>query len=214
MKKLTFSLILVFSFLMSFAQEFEMGLKLGVHTGQTSLSALQNYSLNADSKAKLHGGIYANLKIKGLGWFIQPEALITTRAADLKVNGTLSTSNPSLKEVTVSHSALYADVPVLLGMKFVKLIRVYAGPNFQFLLNQDTQIPTTADQLKAIDLKKNTTGIILGAGLDVWKIRADVRWNYAPSLGANIQFNSNNGQPELKSSMISIQVAYQLFGIL
>lgn len=213
MKKIVLSLLLGVGLIPAFAQEFEMGVKLGVHTGRTSLDAIQNYSLNSDSEAKLHGGIYANLKLKGLGWFIQPEALITTRAADLKVSGSnLSSTNPSLTDVTVHHSALYADVPVLVGMKFIKLIRVYGGPNFQFLLNQDTHIPSTADQIKAMDLKKNTTGVILGAGLDFWKIRADVRWNYAPSLGANIQFN--NGQPELKSSMISIQVAYQLFGIL
>lgn len=195
------------------AQEFELGIKLGVNSGKSQLKDLQNYSLNADAAAKLHGGVYARLKLWAVGIYVQPECLITTRASDLKISGTnLSSSTTGVTDITVKHSGLYADVPVLLGMKFIKLFRVYAGPNFQFLLNQNTEIPTQADLVKKFDLKSNTTGIVIGAGVDVWRLRGDIRWDYSNNLGSNIQFNGT--QPSLRSSMISFQVSYKLFGVL
>lgn len=194
------------------AQEFEMGIKLGVNSGKSQLKDLQNYSLNADAAAKLHGGAYARLKLWAVGIYVQPECLITTRAADLQISGSNLSTNSSITDVTVKHSGLYADVPVLLGMKFIKLFRVYAGPNFQFLLNQNTEIPSSADLVKKFDLKSNSTGIVIGAGVDIWKLRGDIRWDYSNNLGSNIEFNGM--QPSLKSSMISFQISYKLFGVL
>jgi predicted TIM-barrel enzyme len=212
MKKIILLTILMATQILAQAQEFELGIKLGVNSGKSQLKDLQNYSLNADAAAKIHGGAYARLKVWAVGLYIQPECLITTRASDLQISGSNLSTNSTIKDVTVKHSSLYADVPVLIGMKFIKLFRVYAGPNFQFLLNQDTEIPTEANLVKKFDLKSNTTGIIIGAGVDVWRLRGDLRWDYSNNLGSNIQFNGT--EPTLKSSMISFQISYKIFGVL
>jgi hypothetical protein len=212
MKKIIFLGLMLVLQTFAQAQEFELGIKLGVNSGKSQLKDLKDYSLNADAAAKLHGGIYTRLKLWAVGIYVQPECLITTRATDLKISGSNLSTNSSIKDVTVKHSGLYADVPVLLGMKFIKLFRVYAGPNFQFLLNQDTEIPTEANLVKKFDLKSNTTGIVIGAGVDVWRLRGDIRWDYSNNLGSNIQFNGT--QPSLRSSMISFQISYKLFGVL
>lgn len=212
MKKIILLGLLLALQTLAHAQEFEMGIKLGVNSGKSQLKDLQNYSLNADAAAKLHGGAYARLKLWAVGIYVQPECLITTRAADLQISGSNLSTNSSITDVTVKHSGLYADVPVLLGMKFIKLFRVYAGPNFQFLMNQNTEIPSSADLVKKFDLKSNSTGIVIGAGVDIWKLRGDIRWDYSNNLGSNIEFNGM--QPSLKSSMISFQISYKLFGVL
>ena len=67
------------------AQEFELGIKLGVNSGKSQLKDLKDYSLNSDAAAKLHGGVYARLKLWAVGIYVQPECLITTRASDLKM---------------------------------------------------------------------------------------------------------------------------------
>ena len=212
MKKIILLGLLLALQTLAHAQEFEMGIKLGVNSGKSQLKDLQNYSLNADAAAKLHGGAYARLKLWAVGIYVQPECLITTRAADLQISGSNLSTNSSITDVTVKHSGLYADVPILLGMKFIKLFRVYAGPNFQFLMNQNTEIPSSADLVKKFDLKSNSTGIVIGAGVDIWKLRGDIRWDYSNNLGSNIEFNGM--QPSLKSSMISFQISYKLFGVL
>lgn len=210
MKKTFILISLLSAFSSLYAQELEFGVKGGISNNTIQISDMKSLDVATDANNTYNFGLYGRLKIIGIGLYVQPELIYNTRASNFSLK-TPTTLNPSLTQI-FSHKANYVDVPVLVGWKFLKLFRVYGGPNFQFLLNQNTDIPNVTGLTKE-DLKKNTTGIQFGVGLDLLKLRADVKYDFNTSdMGSAFRYNGN--APTLKNGMIMIQIGIKLFGIL
>ncbi len=188
------------------AQEFEFGPKVGINTGKGTISELNTMSADVQSINSFNGGIYARLKVKVIGLYLQPEVIYTTRGGVYSfVDGTT--------KFDVTSKAHYIDVPVLIGLKFVKLFRVYGGPNFQFLISQEKEIPPGITSFSSKDLNKNNTGLQFGVGLDVWKLRLDLKYDMNPaSLGSFMDYKGVS--PTVKNNMIIIQLGFKLWGVL
>lgn len=194
------------------AQSLEFGLKAGMNTGKSQINELSSYSFSNNETTILQAGVYSQFKIWLIGTYIQPELLLTRRTNSMEIKGILNSGSPQAS-ATVKSNDLYLNVPVYIGKQFFKLFRIYAGPNFQILLDPQTSLPENADLLSKTEISKFITGFAVGAGLNILKFRADIRWDYSGNLGSHIQINQNL-QPTLSNGMISIQLGYKLFGTL
>ena len=164
------------------------------------------------NKNTYNGGIYGRLKIKLIGIFIQPELVYNTRGYNFDIKEPITGTTINIKQ-----QSNYLDVPVLIGLKMFKFLRVYAGPNFQYLLtNEITGVDDAvalAIDFKKTDMKKSNTGVQIGFGLDLSKFRVDVKYDFNPTdMGS--PFSYQNQVQSIKTSMITIQLGYKLFGIL
>ena len=104
-------------------------------------------------------------------------------------------------------------MPVLVGLKMFKFLRVYAGPNFQYLLKNEITGINDIVGFEKKDMKKANTGVQLGFGLDLSKFRVDVKYDFNPTdMGS--PFSYQGKEQLIKTSMVTIQLGYKLFGIL
>ena len=210
MKKFILVLATLTFSIAAYSQGFEIGIKGGVNI--PAAGAVKDLVPGVDiaSKNTYHGGVYGRLKIKLIGIFVQPELVYNTRGYNFNITANGITYN-------IKQQAYYLDVPVLVGLKMFKFLRVYAGPNFQYLLtNEITGVDDAvalAIDFKKTDMKKSNTGVQIGFGLDLSKFRVDVKYDFNPTdMGS--PFSYQNQVQSIKTSMVTIQLGYKLFGIL
>ncbi len=202
---LTFSIV-------AFSQGFEIGIKGGLNI--TAAGAMKDLvpGVQIASKNTYNGGVYGRLKIKLIGVFVQPEIVYNTRGYNFDITDPISGKTINLKQ-----QAYYIDVPVLVGLKMLKFLRVYAGPNFQYLLKNEitgiNDIGAIANDFKETKMKKANTGVQIGFGMDLSKFRIDAKYDFNPTdMGSPFSYQ---GKAQLiKTSMVTIQLGYKLFGIL
>lgn len=125
-------------------------------------------------------GFYGKLDLGGL--YIRPELVYTKTTSEYELNTT--TSDYEIAKI---------DAPVLVGVELIGPLSVFAGPSFQYILDND---------LKGIDIDKVenefTMGLHIGASLDLGRIGIDVR--YERGLNENeAEFASNNTNFKLDS---------------
>jgi len=206
MKKFILVIVALTFSVAAYSQGFEIGIKGGLNIAAAGAVKDLVPGVGISSKNTYNGGVYGRLKIKLIGIFVQPELVYNTRGYnfDITANG---------KTYNIKQQAYYIDVPVLVGLKMFKFLRVYAGPNFQYLLkNEITGIDDIVD-FKKTDMKKANTGVQIGLGLDLSKFRVDLKYDFNPTdMGS--PFSYQNQAQSIKTSMVTIQLGYKLFGIL
>ncbi len=187
------------------AQELEFGIKGGLSGSKLSLSqpqgSLPTYTF--ESNNTINVGAYGRFVFPFAGIYIQPEFIFNSRASNFKV----------FTEPAFYHKANYIDVPVLLGFRFLKIVRVYGGPNFQILTKQVTEIPSNNLDYVKKDLSKQSTGYQLGVGADLARLRLDLKWDFNNgSMGTPFTYKGDT--PTLTSRLITIQLGFKLFSLL
>ena len=190
----------------AYSQGFEIGIKGGMNITAADVMKEASKDVQITNKNTYNGGVYGRLKIKLIGIFVQPELVYNTRGYnfDITANG---------KTYNIKQQAYYLDVPVLVGLKMFKFLRVYAGPNFQYLLKNEITGINDIVGFEKKDMKKANTGVQLGFGLDLSKFRVDVKYDFNPSdMGS--PFSYQGKEQLIKTSMVTIQLGYKLFGIL
>ena len=210
MKKFILVLAALTFSLTAYSQGFEIGVKGGMNITAADVMKEASKDVQITNKNTYNGGVYGRLKIKLIGIFVQPELVYNTRGYnfDITANG---------KTYNIKQQAYYLDVPVLVGLKMFKFLRVYAGPNFQYLLKNEItgvdDVVALAIDFKKTDMKKSNTGVQIGFGLDLSKFRVDVKYDFNPTdMGSPFSYQ---GKAQLiKTSMVTIQLGYKLFGIL
>ncbi len=208
MKKFILVLAALTFSIAAYSQGFEIGIKGGLNI--TAAGAVKNLvpGVGISSKNTYNGGVYGRFKIKLIGVFVQPELVYNTRGYNFNITEPITNTTINIKQ-----QAYYIDMPVLVGLKMFKFLRVYAGPNFQYLLkNEITGIDDIVD-FKKTDMKKANTGVQIGFGLDLSKFRVDLKYDFNPTdMGS--PFSYQNQVQSIKTSMVTIQLGYKLFGIL
>ena len=206
MKKFILVLAALTFSIAAFSQGFEIGIKGGMNITAADVMKEASKDVQITNKNTYNGGVYGRLKIKLIGIFVQPELVYNTRGYnfDITANG---------KTYNIKQQAYYLDVPVLVGLKMFKFLRVYAGPNFQYLLKNEITGINDIVGFEKKDMKKANTGVQLGFGLDLSKFRVDVKYDFNPTdMGSPFSYQ---GKAQLiKTSMVTIQLGYKLFGIL
>lgn len=206
MKKIAIYLVVFLTAQVTRAQILELGVKAGLSGCTLSLKDTKGVSMTSESNNTYNFGVYGRVKVPIIGFYVQPELMMNTRASNFTVEDA-GTRTVFLNKVN------YFEVPVMFGFKVLKLARFYGGPNFQFVTNQTTEIPANNPLFVKSDLKSNTIGMQFGIGADLARIRADLRWD-ANTGSMGTPFIYNGISPNMTSSMISLQVGFKLFDLL
>ena len=192
----------------AYSQGFEIGIKGGLNIAAASAVKDLVPGVGISSKNTYNGGVYGRFKIKLIGVFVQPELVYNTRGYNFNITEPITNTTINIKQ-----QAYYIDVPVLVGLKMFKFLRVYAGPNFQYLLKNEITGIDNIVTFQKNDMKKANTGVQIGFGLDLSKFRLDVKYDFNPTdMGS--PFSYQGKEQLIKTSMVTIQLGYKLFGIL
>ena len=171
MKQFLISLFLVAITLPSFAQ-FEVGMKAGVHSYDLDNIAQLNitneeFNIGLSPLEAEYGfqfGLYTRVNI--LGFFIEPAVLLNSTEFSYQLD------NSELPLNVVNERFLNLDIPLLIGVRLLRFLRIQAGPVGHVTLN------STSDLFNISGYEQTFEGIEYGyqagVGLDIWKFRFDV----------------------------------------
>lgn len=193
--------ILLFIFTASVSAQSSFGVKAGLNygdNGEIEFSDFENagkdVSKGADSKVGYHMGVYFKGDLGG--FYLKPELLYTKTKSSYEYNNENADYNISK-----------LDLPVLLGVKILGPVHVFAGPSFQYILENDFDGVTIGDVENEF-----TLGAQFGAGLQLGRFGLDVR--YERGLTENeaqvLDLNNPNGLKRVDSRPNQIIFAVSL----
>jgi hypothetical protein len=147
-------------------------IKFGVRGAVTSSTveadkvSANGYTIESvnDAKVGFQIGVVSQIQIRKL--FIQPELLLSTSGGVLKVSD-INGSRLNDQRVTK------VDIPVLVGGKMGPL-RLGVGPVASIMIKSKSDL-NDYDQFDD-KFRKATWGYQVGAGLDIWKLAFDVKY--------------------------------------
>ncbi len=157
------------------------GIKAGLNynqNGDLRFSDIENAGQDiirgSDGKVGFHAGVFGKLDL--IKFYIRPELVYTSTKSSYDLNGT---SN--------DYDVSKLDLPVLFGFKIIGPVHIFAGPAFQYTLNNDF------DDFDVDDVENDfSVGLHIGAGVNLGKLGLDVRYergfseNEANFIGDNI----------------------------
>ncbi len=157
------------------------GIKAGLNYNQNGdlnfkqvQSAGEDLIAGSDGKVGYHVGFYGKLDMPKI--YIRPELIYTKTKSSYDVEGG-----------TNDYDVSKLDLPVLLGYKIIGPLHIFAGPAFQYTLNNDLE------DVELDDLKNDfSIGAHFGVGVNLGNIGLDVRYergfseNEAEIIGDNI----------------------------
>lgn len=130
---------------------------------------------NPDRNMGYHVGLFGKIGISKI--YVRPEVVYTKTKSDYA-------------DEAFDMSKL--DVPVLVGLKIVGPLHVFAGPAFQYILT------TEFDGIKIEDIENDfTVGLNVGAGVNLGKLGIDIRYErgFNDNEASFINSNINNVNP-------------------
>lgn len=182
------------------------GIKGGVNYNQNGdLSFVQLVSSSSediitgsDGKIGYHIGFFGKLDFPKI--YLRPEIIYTKTKSDYSANG-----------ISTEYDISKLDVPVLLGYKIIGPLSIFAGPAFQYTLNNDLK------GLQVEDVENDfTVGLHMGVGVNLGKIGIDVRYergfsdNEAAFIGKNITDIDISGRVDSRPSQIIFGLSLKL----
>ncbi|MGB5497823.1 MAG: porin family protein [Maribacter sp.] len=182
MKKTILLAALALVSLTAFAQsDSGFGIKAGLNYNQNGdlsfqqvQSAGEDLIAGSDGKVGYHVGFFGKLDFPKI--YIRPELIYTKTKSSYDVDG--GTNDYDISKL---------DIPVLLGYKIIGPLHIFAGPAFQYTLNNDLE------DVELDDVKNDfTIGAHFGIGVNLGNIGLDVRYergfseNEAEIIGDNI----------------------------
>ena len=190
-KTLTFLALLSTSLLQA---QFEFGVKGGLNydsLGDVDYDDFSATDLSAGSKTGYHIGAYG--KIDLLLFYLRPEIQFT------KINSGFDGKDIGLSKI---------EAPILLGYKILGPLSVFAGPSFQYILNEDVEGTTLAD------VEENfTIGLQIGTRISFGRLGMGVRYdrgftdNGVRILGVN---GVGDGRIDARPNQFIVSASYEL----
>ena len=191
-KTLTFLALLSTTLLQA---QFEFGVKGGLNydsLGDVDYTDISATDLSAGSRTGYHIGAYG--KIHLLLFYLRPEIQFT------KVNSGFADKNIGLSKI---------EAPILLGYKILGPLSVFAGPSFEYILNEDVEGTTFTD------IEENfTVGLQIGTRISFGRLGLGVRYergftdNDVRILGANGV--DVEGRIDARPNQFIISASYEL----
>ena len=146
--------------------QFNFGPKVGLSSSKldfTSKSGNDGSISPGESTVGFHAGVFARVNLGGL--YIQPEALFTQSGGEIRLDGFAE----DIREVQFNK----LDIPVMVGMKFARILRLQAGPSLSFLL--DAELDGLDQSIKS-GYENATLGYQAGVGVDLWNLIIDLKY--------------------------------------
>ena len=169
MKKILFICILCGTVFSTNAQIFNIGIKGGLNYNANGnlFATISGLDFDEYIEETSHGdygyhfGAFIELKLP-LWLYLRPEIVYTH---------TDSFYENSITDAPLKLSINKMDFPVLVGFRIVKILRLFIGPTFQYIINDPK-----FDDVKATTYDDFSVGMQLGAGLEFGRFGFDVRW--------------------------------------
>lgn len=176
-KPLLFLIITIALSNLTLAQnKIDFGVKAGINNNSNGkLYATNSYNevyiIKSRARVGYNLGAWLKVDIPSFPLYLQPEILYTqTKSTYIDFNR----SDYTLEKL---------EIPVLLGVKVLKIARVFAGPDIQFILNSDF------DDIARVDTDSFSLALNVGVGLEIGKLGLDIRWEKGLSKTESIFFN-------------------------
>lgn len=219
MKKLfLLNLVLVISIEVS-AQSFSWGAKVNVGSPNLKIKDIEklqnnqnaaNLLDNTDGVLTYQLGFFARLKLAGV--YVQPEAMFSHSKTEMTFENIIDDSQKS-NNVTGEVSFMKLDVPVMIGKRFFKIVRINAGPVFSYILNDDITQSGTKEEWNEINTnyKNAAVGLQYGIGLDLAMLTVDLRVEKGfHSISENLSIGETtfSADQRLEQIMLSIGMKF------
>ncbi len=205
MKKTLLILVLSLTSAITFAQkESGFGIKAGLNyaqNGDLTLESIGNAGEDvidgSESKIGYHLGVFYKLKLPII--YLRPELIYTKTKSNYTINGS-----------DAAYDVSKIDLPVLVGVKIIGPLEVFAGPSFQYILDSDLEkVPTLNDLENDFSL-----GLQIGVGVSLGKLGLDVRYERGLSENESkfVADNSNtlSGRVDSRPSQIIFGLSLKL----
>ena len=216
MKKLFLStLLLALSFGVS-AQSFSWGAKVNVGSPNLKIKDIQTddniAKLLDDTDAVLtyQLGVFTRFMFAGI--YVQPEAMFSSSKTEMKFENIFDENNTS-NNVVGEMKLNKLDVPVMIGKRFMKILRINAGPVFSYILSQNIDQSGAKEAWNEInaEYKNATVGLQYGIGVDIAMINIDLRLEkgfQAISENLTIDDTSFAADQRLEQIMLSVGMKF------
>lgn len=199
MRKLFLFFIFVASCLSVEAQSLKFGVKTGMGFGyngkisELNETAQTIWKNSGDNNIGWHAGVFTRLSFAN--FYLQPELYYSNFKSDFvdSQNNSFDIKNQRL------------DIPILIGTKIIKILRVNAGPVFS------ANIKDRASELKNISSGDFSIGGQLGTGIDLFNFTFDARYEFAFSKAEGKFFNQVTGNSvryDKRPSMLVLSIGY------
>jgi hypothetical protein len=193
-KKALILLIILFAAIDNFGQ-FSFGPKIGYSTSKLSTDF---DTIKESAKNNFQIGAFVRF---GKKLYLQPEIAYATSGGTLQPEGTGIKEEIKLKN-------LY--VPVLIGYKLINAkvvnLRILAGPVANFILNKEVDFDESyPNPVREGDLKNVAWGMDVGAGVDVFFLTLDLRYEF----GLNNIYTGADSQT-IKSNVFIVSLGFKL----
>ncbi|GAB2496788.1 porin family protein [Algoriphagus taiwanensis] len=199
MKKLT----ILFAFLLASNWAFSqngVGIKAGLSS--TKIDFKNENFVPADAQTGYHIGLFG--RFGGAGFFVQPELLFTQTSGDFAfVPGSVSGGTPP-ENYKAEFNRL--DIPVLVGFRVFKVIRLMAGPVAS--ININSKLEESIDTVGEANFSNATLGYQAGLGVDIGNLSIEGKYE-----GGLSKVTQNIGQFETDNRINQwiLSVGFRLF---
>ena len=189
-------ILLIFGFILVSANSFsQFGVKAGMNynsNGEYKDEISNVIEDKGDSKIGYHFGAYYNIDLTSI--YLRPELVYTKTKSDYLSN---------------SYDLSKLDFPVLLGVDLIGPLSVFAGPSFQYILNNDLENNSISNVKDDI-----TVGLNIGAAIKLGNIGFDVRYERGLSSNEASFINDNNinlGTLDSRPSQLIFSLSIKLY---
>ncbi len=207
MKKLLFVFVAILVFGLEYAhgQFFSIGPKAGISSSSVQINDDFDgvtYS-GGDAKLGFHMGLYTRLKIPIFGLYVQPEALYVSSGGKVNIDDGVSV------DVSDVHFSKF-DVPVMLGIRIAKVLRLYVGPNFSFLINATSKTDGDKTDISA-SFNSSTVGYQAGLGLDMGRLGVDLKYEgNLSAFGEEIIIGNRSFSTDVRNTQLILSLGWRL----
>jgi hypothetical protein len=200
MKKVIFTVCLIFAYTQISTAQIQFGVKGGLNYNSNSVEEVGTDIFDgAESKTGYHAGIWLRVKIPVIGFYIRPELVYTNLKSELTLKGSGTIANYDFQKI---------DVPVLFGKKIFGVGNIFVGPSFQYILDSEFDI----SDISGVETDNFSMGIQFGGGVELGKFGLDIRWERSFS-GIESSFINNLGNSvdfDTRVNQIIIGLSYRL----
>ncbi|MCK5461779.1 MAG: PorT family protein [Bacteroidales bacterium] len=157
---------------LNLSAQMDFGIKGGLNISNVKASEIltDDYRINPAASGNLGYHVGGFFRASLLGIFIQPELYFSSLSSEFKVE---DLSGTGTAEQLVKQKIGRIDVPVLVGVK-LGTFRLGLGPVGSIIVSDQSDL----DDITGYEatLKSATFGYQIGAGVDIWKIGIDLRY--------------------------------------
>lgn len=199
MKRFLFALLLVLGTTQAFSQN-GIGIKAGLSS--TKIDFDNENFVPSDAQTGYHIGLFG--RFGGAGFFVQPELLFTQTRGEFAYvpSGVAGSSAPENYEAEFNR----LDIPVMVGFRFFKVLRVMAGPIAS--ININSELKNAVETVDDADFNSATFGYQAGLGVDIGNLSVEGKYEGGLSKVTN---NIGSFSTDNRLNQWVLSVGFRLF---